>query len=179
MTVTAPSRTWPMTQSPPWRTAASMASASSPVGVLLCETSSAAGSIPAPTKASVTWAVAGFGAAAANLPSASATDWRTVSVAPAPAPSVVGGAEDAVEAAAVPCPAPAVADCEAGSPSLEGSADVVPPTQPDKMATRAAQATAAGTAWRTPDPIGPVRSAPRYGKADNPSIGSPVPWSCR
>ncbi len=61
-----------MTQSEPWRTPASMASASSPVGVRLSETSRAAAGIPAPVSASVTWAVAGFGVPAARRLSASA-----------------------------------------------------------------------------------------------------------
>lgn len=133
-----------------------MASASRPVGVRLCETCNAVGAIPAPVRASVTCAVAGFGDPAASLASVSVTVFLAPSVTAAAA-----AADAAVSAGGPPAPAPvaagpagpAGADAAVveGPPSagpvvgavVSGRApDSVPPTQPDKAAISTVAATA-------------------------------------
>lgn len=112
-----------MTQSFPWSTAASTASASRPVGVRLCETCNAAAAIPAPVRASVTCAVAGFGDPAASLPSASVTVFLTVSVAAAAA------ADDVPDVSASGPAVPVSVD--PGAAAAGASADVAPVAGPD------------------------------------------------
>jgi hypothetical protein len=126
-----------MTQSPPWRTAASMASASRPVGVRLCDTSSTPGAIPAPVSASVTWAVAGLGVPAASLPSASVTVCLAVSVtawaAAAPVPGAAGRPEVSARGSAAPV---------SGVPVPAGE-----PAMAEPAADGAAAAASAGPGW--------------------------------
>jgi hypothetical protein len=128
-----------------------MASASSPVGVRLWETCNAAGAMPAPVRASVTWAVAGFGDPAASRPRASVTVFLTVSVAAASGPAAgcppdVSAGVGAASASAVAGPEeePAVAGVAvAGSAAPGWTIDGVPPTHPAKAAASAAPETAA------------------------------------
>jgi hypothetical protein len=116
-------------QSAPCSTADSMASAASPVGVRLADTSRTAGATPAPVRASVTWAVAGLGAAAARRFSASVTVCFTAAVAGSAA-AVVG------DGPAAPGPAVAV-------PPATGRAVPVPPA-PGSVAVAVPGSVAAG-----------------------------------
>jgi hypothetical protein len=129
-----------------------MASASRPVGVRLCDTCNAAGAIPAPVRASVTWAVAGFGEPAASRPSASVTVCVTVSVAAASASVAEGAPLVPAPGSAAPlsgAAGPATADDAAVDAAAVACSDApgwtwgVPPTQPDKPATSAAATVAA------------------------------------
>lgn len=131
-----------------------MASASRPVGVRLCDTSSTPGAIPAPVSASVTWAVAGLGVPAASLPSASVTVCLTVSVAAraatAPVSEAAGRPEVSARGSAAPgsgVPVPRFEPAAAG-PAADGTASAAPGwfsdgvlfTQPDRDTAKAATA---------------------------------------
>lgn len=111
----------------------------------LCETSNAAAAIPAPVRASETCAVAGFGDPAANLPNASVTVFLVLSVAAAAAaadavPDVSASGPAAFVAGAADRASVAAGPAEA---AVDGAADNVPLTQPDKPAASAVAATAA------------------------------------
>lgn len=173
--MTAPSRTWPMTQSPPSSTEASMASASSPVGVRLCETCNAAGGMPAPVRASVTCAVAGFGDPAASLPRASVTVFRTASVAAAsgfaadcPAVGAAGGPAEGASAVTGLVAVPASDEAAVVGSDVPGwTPGGTPPTHPDRASARAVPATA-GTRRRAAWP-----------NAEGAADDAPAIWFCR
>lgn len=126
-----------------------MASASRPVGVRLCETCNAAGSTPAPVRASVTCAVAGLGDPAASRAKASVTVFLTLSVAAAglsvscpPDVSASGPAGVSEEPGPV---GKAVGDAAVAGSAAPDWGPGTPPTQPDKAATSAAPVMAAST----------------------------------
>lgn len=155
-----------------------MASASRPVGVRLWETCKAAGSTPAPVRASVTCAVAGLGDPAASRPRASVTVFLTVSVAAAgpsvscppvvPANGPAGASDDPG-----PVDEAALGDAAVGAAAVAGSAAPgwapgTPPTQPDKRATSAAAVMAAST-----------RCAARGREAEGAAEDAPALLFCR